>query len=128
MFSREQVCGGSFTVHGCSRQRLQSTHQYCIAACGSPNTTDRCQEKNQRPGISAPIPMRGGKSAQKGSSIRARALLSGLSCIQWLQLRPVGSNIEENCAGVATRLRATDQGGKVKCYYITQDSHNARHT
>lgn len=61
VFSREQVCGGSFTVHGCSRQRLQLTHRYCIAACGTPNTTDRCQEKNQRPGISAPIPMRGGK-------------------------------------------------------------------
>lgn len=73
-------------------------------------------------------PCRKGKSALKGSSIRARPLPSGLTCIQWLQQRSVGSNIEENCAGVATRLRATDEGGKVKSYYITQDSHNARHT
>lgn len=41
--------------------QVQLTHRYCIAACGTPNMTDRCQEKNQRPGISAPIPMRGGK-------------------------------------------------------------------
>lgn len=61
----EQLCGGSFTVHGCSRQRLQSTYRCCIAICGTPNTTDRCQERNQQPGISVPISMRGKKYPER---------------------------------------------------------------
>lgn len=71
----------------------------------------------------------GGKSTQKDSSIHACTLLSGLTC---MDTSPKATAVTRTSKHRRKRrwrgyTLAPNRWGKVECYYITQESHNARH-